>query len=648
MRLAWVHTVCLVLLSASLTWATPQEQTPAERALLDESRSLLNSEQPLQALRKLNQLTDNPESFSDRTRADAYFLKGKLYDREDSPEYAMREYKAALALYERLGSIDGLQKTHLELGTLQTNAHQDVEALKHYREALEFLGANNPSPLVPEVQMMVGELYKRQGEFPQAQSYLEQAMKRFEELSNQSSWNACALHVLSLYQEQETYNLGATLALKGYQANTAKDRLADAYAFATELARFQEWTGRVQEALKAQQRAVDLAVMQQLPDLWRAHLRMGDLYATWDRDRDAVSSYSAAMDESLRNGDILSQQEVSRSIAEFYENRGNFKRAYSYLSFSDSLQLVMNLQQENTRLQRASLPELAQPIALPAVELPWYQRTGYILVLLGVILVAGGVSYWQIRRARRQKQLMHWKLFRRTRELYQANEDLNHYIYRSSHDLRNPLVSVQGLLRLLRAEDHSMNARKYLQMIESSVGQMDNILINLSKALDYRKREVKVEKVNMRQLREEIEGNTNQQPGGVEILWDIKEEAPFYSDPGLIKVILQNTIENAIQFRGGSPDDYCRISLSTDAKGAHIQIEDNGVGIADQVQDSVFGMFVKGSTQAKGSGLGLYMVRLACEKIRAKVDLKSEEQAGSTLSFNLPNLMGSESGRELV
>ena len=641
-RLLHITLFCVVLLPA---WATPQGQSASEQVLLEEVRGLIQEEQPLQALRKLNQITDNPSSFSDRTRADAHYQKGKLYDREDSPEYALRQYNEALALYTQLGSVDGLQKTHLELGMLHANAHQDTQALEHFRSALDYLGEANPSPVVPELQMMVGELYKRQGNLPQAQSYLEEAMAAFKIDANQTSWNACALHLLSLYREQQTYNLGATLALEGYRTNTANDRLADAYAFTTELSRFRELTGKSDEAIHAQQQAVNLAVMQGLPDQWRAHLRLANLLATWDRDKEATAAYAAAMEYALAESNILSQQEVSRNIADFYHERGKDKSAYAYLSFSDSLQLVINAQAENARLQRTDMVELSQPIALPpAVEVAWYQRTGYLLVLLGVILAAGGVTNWQVRKARKQKQLLNWKLFRRTRELRQAQEDLNHYIYRSSHDLRNPLVSIQGLLRLLRAEDHSMNARKCLSMIETSVGQMDNILVNLSKALDYRKREVKVEKVNLRALRDELEGSTIQEPGGVEIIWDIKETAPFYSDPGLIKVILQNTIDNAIQFRGGSGDDYCRVTLSTSDKGATIHVEDNGIGIADQVQESVFGMFVKGSTQAKGTGLGLYMVRLACEKIRAKVDLRSEEQEGSTLSFTLPNLVSQGSG----
>ena len=112
-RLLHITLFCVVLLPA---WATPQEQSASEQVLLEEVRGLIQEEQPLQALRKLNQITDNPSSFSDRTRADAHYQKGKLYDREDSPEYALRQYNEALALYTQLGSVDGLQKTHLELG----------------------------------------------------------------------------------------------------------------------------------------------------------------------------------------------------------------------------------------------------------------------------------------------------------------------------------------------------------------------------------------------------------------------------------------------------------------------------------------------------------------------------------------------------
>lgn len=629
----------LVMLPAQYSYAV--EQSASEQAMLDEVQELMRSDQPLTALRKLNQITDNPESFSPLTRADAHYAKGQLYASEDSPDYATKQYTLALALFQQTGNSEGQQSCHLELGTLRTNAGATDLALDHYRQALGFLGADSPSPLVPELQMMIGALYKRTGALAQAQTYLQPAMVTFEASKNFSSWNECALHLLNIYQLQETYNLGVKLALEGFQKNSAQDRLSDAYAFASELSQFQQLTGRAQEAIHAQERAVELAVMQQLPDRWRAHMRLGNLHAEWDNDSEAVNAYQAALNVAVGLGDLRSQQEVGRNMAAYYNRRDEYKSAYKYLNFADSLGVVLGVMDAEAIKAGAEFSNAGgQLLTLPSPAIPWYKQTAYILVLIGVWLSAMTTAWFSIRRMRRQKQLINWKLFRRTRELRQAQEDLNHYIYRSSHDLRNPLVSIQGLLRLMQNEDHSLNARKYLQMIDSSVNQMDDILINLAQALDYRKREVKVEKISLRQLRDEIEGDNNQAPGGVEIIWDIKETAAFYSDPGLIKVILQQTIENSIQFRTGSPDDYCRITLSTGDKGAQISIEDNGVGIAEQVQESVFGMFVKGSTQSKGTGLGLYMVRLACEKIRAKVDLQSSETDGSQLHFNIPNLVG--------
>ena len=641
MRIYLLHIALCVCAIQLVQPAYATDQSASEQALLQEVQELMQGDQPLTALRKLNQITDNPETFSPLTRADAHFAKGHLYEIEDSPEYATKQYTLALALYEQCGANDGQQKSHLELGTLRSNADQYTLALEHYRKALAFLGTDNPSPLVPELQMMIGALYQKEGELAQAQTYLQPAMASFEEEGNQSSWNESALHLLAIYEQQETYNLGVKLALNGFQKNSSIDRLSDAYAFASELSRFQQQTGRAQEAIHAQERAVEIAVMQQLPDRWRAHMRLGNLHADWDNDEQAVEAYNAALAVAVNLGDLRSQQEVGRNLAAYYNNRNDYKSAYQYLNFSDSLGVVLGMLDTQAIKDGAQFSQgQGQLLAIPSPTVPWYKQSAYIFVLIGVWLSAMTTAWIGIRRARRQKQLVSWKLFRTTRELRQAQEDLNHYIYRSSHDLRNPLVSIQGLLRLLQNEDHSLNARKYLQMIDTSVNQMDDILINLAQALDYRKREVKVEKISLRQLRDELEGDNNQAPGGVEIIWDIKETAAFYSDPGLIKVILQQTIENSIQFRSGSPDDYCRITLTTGEKGAQISVEDNGVGIAEQVQQSVFGMFVKGSTQSRGSGLGLYMVRLACEKIRAKVDLQSTEADGSQLHFNLPNLVG--------
>ena len=125
---------------------------------------------------------------------------------------------------------------------------------------------------------------------------------------------------------------------------------------------------------------------------------------------------------------------------------------------------------------------------------------------------------------------------------------------------------------------------------------------------------------------------------GLKLDWEIREKAPFFSDPSLIKIILNKTITNSIQYRLGSSSDYCKISIVTDSKGAQVSIEDNGQGISEKVKDRVFDMFEKGTHKSKGAGLGLYLVKIVSEKIRAKITLESMENQGAKLDFKLPNL----------
>lgn len=136
----------------------------------------------------------------------------------------------------------------------------------------------------------------------------------------------------------------------------------------------------------------------------------------------------------------------------------------------------------------------------------------------------------------------------------------------------------------------------------------------------------------------EIEEKYSEELAGLKLDWNIREKAPFFSDPNLIKVILNKTINNSIQYRLGSSSDYCKVSITTDSAGAHVSIEDNGQGISEKVKDRVFDMFEKGTHKSKGAGLGLYLVKIVAEKIRAKITLESLENQGAKLDFQLPNL----------
>lgn len=109
------------------------------------------------------------------------------------------------------------------------------------------------------------------------------------------------------------------------------------------------------------------------------------------------------------------------------------------------------------------------------------------------------------------------------------------------------------------------------------------------------------------------------------------------SDKGMITTILQNLVENAIKYSKRNIPAIVDIRVeSHHGKFLTVRVEDNGIGIADDIQVKVFDMFFRGNEISRGSGLGLYILKNAVEKLKGKIILKSKENVGTTFIIELP------------
>jgi signal transduction histidine kinase len=98
-------------------------------------------------------------------------------------------------------------------------------------------------------------------------------------------------------------------------------------------------------------------------------------------------------------------------------------------------------------------------------------------------------------------------------------------------------------------------------------------------------------------------------------------------------------IENALKYsKPGIDNPYVSIFIydSIPNRELKIVVKDNGIGIPARIKDKVFEMFFRGTQICKGSGLGLYIVKNAVEKLNGSIQLMSTENVGTTLEINLP------------
>ncbi|MDZ7650818.1 MAG: ATP-binding protein [Cytophagales bacterium] len=112
----------------------------------------------------------------------------------------------------------------------------------------------------------------------------------------------------------------------------------------------------------------------------------------------------------------------------------------------------------------------------------------------------------------------------------------------------------------------------------------------------------------------------------------------FSSDPWRIGEIFRNLISNAIKYRKVN-NEHSQVSIAIEItpEQASIVFTDNGVGINEESLSKIFEMFYRASEQSEGSGLGLYIVKNAVEKLGGQLNVKSKLDEGTTFEIVLPN-----------
>lgn len=222
--------------------------------------------------------------------------------------------------------------------------------------------------------------------------------------------------------------------------------------------------------------------------------------------------------------------------------------------------------------------------------------------------------------------------------LEKTNAELDRFLYSTSHDLRSPLLSIMGLVNIARNETGDLVARKYLTMMEDRANRLDLFIKDI---IDYSRNirtGVNSELFNIHQLVEEVKQNIQFLEGASGI--DFQNEilvAEVFADRGRIAVVLNNLISNAIKYHridGNAP--WIKISIYNSDKKLNIVVADNGQGIHPDRVNRIFDMFYRGTERSQGSGLGLYIVKEAIEKMNGNIHVESLEHEGTTFYITIP------------
>lgn len=231
-------------------------------------------------------------------------------------------------------------------------------------------------------------------------------------------------------------------------------------------------------------------------------------------------------------------------------------------------------------------------------------------------------------------------ILKNNQELKKINAELDNFVYSVSHDLRSPLLAIQGIIQLIRlSKQIPAGLEKYLHMIADSATRMDETIKEILEYSRNARLEVRNEIIRFNDLIPQIFNDVKHiNTDETELKLRISEQIIFASDRSRVITLLKNLISNAVKYKKkGRNDSFVLVDITVSEEEALIRVEDNGEGIDEEHLDKIFDMFYRASNSAPGTGLGLYICKEILQNINGRIFVESAKGAGTVFILHIKN-----------
>jgi signal transduction histidine kinase len=250
-----------------------------------------------------------------------------------------------------------------------------------------------------------------------------------------------------------------------------------------------------------------------------------------------------------------------------------------------------------------------------------------------------------------------------SRHLQAQNEELESVIYVTSHDLRSPLVNIQGFSQELTASLAELRKSlpaptqpqaclldedipEALRYISTSASRMDRLLNGLLRLSRLGRTPLRMRPIDMNAMMREIADSMEFELREAGATVDLGELPNCIGDADQLRQVFANLLGNAVKYRAERPL-HVSIRGSTDGKWLCYRVEDNGIGIHQDHHLRIFQIFHRLDPQGSipGEGLGLTIVQRIVARHDGRIELDSTFGEGSAFSVFLP-VRRSEAGED--
>jgi signal transduction histidine kinase len=254
-------------------------------------------------------------------------------------------------------------------------------------------------------------------------------------------------------------------------------------------------------------------------------------------------------------------------------------------------------------------------------------------------LLARVAAHVEMANLRKQKkEELELLVVERTAKLQEMVNELEHFSYTITHDMRAPLRAMRGFAEVLREDYRDLEGpeqRTFLERIITAAARMDTLIID---ALSYSKavrQELRLEPVDVGKLvREMVDSYPEFQNSQAHILVENDLPVVLGNEAGLTQCF-SNLLGNAVKFVEPGKRPCVRVRGELRGDWVRLWVEDNGTGISERMLPRIFDLFSRGASPQAGTGVGLALVRKTATRMGGKVGVESQRGQGSRFWLEL-------------
>jgi len=226
-------------------------------------------------------------------------------------------------------------------------------------------------------------------------------------------------------------------------------------------------------------------------------------------------------------------------------------------------------------------------------------------------------------------------------ELETKNAELERFTYTVSHDLKSPLVTITGFLGYLEQDALAGNTERIknnINRISNAARKMQALLNDLLELSRIGRLMNSPEDIPFNEIVHEAVDRVHGRLDEINATIEIQRDLPVVNGDRIRLVeVIQNLIDNAAKYTNPASRARIEIGTKTDEQNSIVfYVRDNGIGIAPNYHENIFGLFNKLNATSEGTGIGLTLVKRIIEVHGGRIWVESDTGQGATFYFTLP------------